>query len=767
MSALRVGLAHALLAVALCWDALLLGRVPYLRDVPVLYASDFAFLAQCLDAGLWPLWHPLIDGGRPFLFGYPPDVVLVGLFGWQGALRAEGPVHLWIAASGASFLAVGLGHRLPTAWAAGAFFACSGYVLALGSLFPLLQAAAWAPWVVGTALRVMDRAEGRCVAALALVAALQVSSLSAELVIQTWIVIVVLGGRWGEPRRWRAVAWGVLLAAALSAPVVAGTAAMAADSARAATFGPGVTLGWSMHPLALPGLVVPRYFGDMHTFSDAGYWGQPLFEDGYPYLLSTYLGAVVVLLAAMGATRRLALMALAGLLVASGAHGPLAPVLLVLLRAAHVRGPSKFLFLTTFAVVLMAARGLTRARTMTIGLAALGPGVVLTSVAAALFAVPQGTVAALGSLVPALQDPRAVFVMRHSWPADLLQAGLLALLSGVLLWRRRLLPLVGVLAVVDLVAAGADLNLHAPPAFYQVREPLRSLVERTRDDGRFRWFSYDPGAQLTFAPALVRANRDLPLYALEVQSLLPRTHVLLGLEGAFDEDRTGFAPRGSTLHPDERRPSRFREIHAFLRLGNVRYVVGFDPLPEDLVQLRGLAPQPEVAEPLRVHELRDPLPRAFWVPRFEVAADPATYRRRSMVVDFDPRQTVLLPAPPPALDGAESAPGEPKVIYERPDPHTVRLHVSTPPGFVVVLDGHDPGWRLRDDRGEVPLLRANGRYWAFPTRGGVRTLEAQFAPAWRRPAYTIAVLGFLATAMLAMRRPRSAAPTASGSPGTP
>ena len=67
---------------------------------------------------------------------------------------------------------------------------------------------------------------------------------------------------------------------------------------------------------------------------------------------------------------------------------------------------------------------------------------------------------------------------------------------------------------------------------------------------------------------------------------MPRTHVLDGLEGALDVDRMGLAPEGSTLAVAEASPALFRQHYDRLRLANVRWVMSFHSLPEDLVSLR-------------------------------------------------------------------------------------------------------------------------------------------------------------------------------------
>ncbi len=124
-------------------------------------------------------------------------------------------------------------------------------------------------------------------------------------------------------------------------------------------------------------------------------------------------------------------------------------------------------------------------------------------------------------------------------------------------WAR----LAGGLVVLDLLIVNGGLNPLAPAAFYDLRPDVAALVRPAAAEGAYRWFSYGvaytPG--LRFEPILSRAASDVWLYYLDRQSLLPRTPALDGWQGAFDVDRTGWAPAGSTLRVDETTPERFRE----------------------------------------------------------------------------------------------------------------------------------------------------------------------------------------------------------------
>jgi uncharacterized membrane protein YfhO len=79
--------------------------------------------------------------------------------------------------------------------------------------------------------------------------------------------------------------------------------------------------------------------------------------------------------------------------------------------------------------------------------------------------------------------------------------------------------------------------------------------------------------------------------------------------------------------------------------------------------------------------------------------------------------------------------------------------------MIVVSQGYDAGWRAEVAGQEVPLLRANGRYWALATPGGTREWALRFRPRWLPPALAIFSIGLLASlALLARPAPRSPTP---------
>jgi hypothetical protein len=722
--------ACALALAAVAWlfaGPLFAGRVLYYRDIGVTYYPDFVFVSRALAQGVWPLWHPQADGGAPFLMAYPVHLALLLLAGPRATLALSPPLHVLLAMGGATALARRLGVRTLGAGVAGGVFGLSGLVL--GSvLYPVFLAAAWAPLAVERLLALVEAPGPRRVAALALVLALQASTLGAEAVLQTAFMGVVLLPRWPRRREALAICASLAIAAALAAPALLGTAAMMRGTGRGRGFPPEVGLGYSASLPVLLEAVWPRFLGDPHTFSEAGFWGQPFYPDGSPFFLSLYLGPVVLLLVARAGGRgqgRLWGLAALGILLSLGANGPLAAVLAPAMR--HLRAPVKFFLLPTLAFALLAGKGLERAVEARFrrAMLAVGPGLLLLALALAAARAPSMLAAAVSHVVPAAGGALARDVIATRWPLELAVTGALTLGAGLALARgHRLAALAGLLALLDLVRVNGELNPSAEAEFYALRPAVARAVDSARAEGLFRWFSYGVAHSppLHWSRSVASRNSDVWLFYLDRQALLPRTQVLDRLEGAFDIDRMGLAPEGSTLAVAEASAMLFRQHHDRLRLANVRWVLSFFPLPHDLVSLSAAIPFGEVREPLLLYELRDPLPRAFFAQRLD---EPHSELGRA---------------------------AEARVGYERVDPHTVVLRGQTPPGFLVVLDGHHPDWKAEDRSGPIPIRVALGRYQAVPTGGGETVVTLRYRPAWRAPSLFLSAVGGLIALVLALRR---------------
>jgi hypothetical protein len=723
---LAVASVHVGAVLTLFGPALFGGRLLYFRDICLQYAPAYAWVAESLRTGVWPLWDPYSNAGEPFLLVYPVDLVLLLVGGERAPLGWGAALHLFVALLGASALA----RRQGMSWAAsavtGAVWGLGGFFVSTLSLVQLGQAAAWAPLVVWSMLGAVSRPTGRRLAVLAALLALQVSTLGAEIVLQTVFVGAVLAV---EPvlardrRRVGRLLLAGVMAALLAAPALLGVWSMAAGSARERGFSASESLAFSVHPVAMGEMLLPRFLGDPHAFSDRDYWGRVYFPTGFPYLVTLYLGLPALLLAARAGPRwRLWSLAFGGALVALGAYGPLG-LLLGSDVALPLRGPQKALFTTHLALALLAGFGLDRSRERPRArLLLVIPGAILLGMAFGLELWPGVVYGALSRLIPPLRDLRGLVAAVELWPPLWLTSGALALLVGLLLARGgRTAALAGLAVFADLLLVNHSANPLAPASFYDLRPGVAEMVHSAAAEGRYRWFSYGvahtPG--LLLEPITLRASSDAELYALDRQTLLARTPALDGLEAAFDVDRTGFALEGATLGVAETAPEHFRGHYERLRLANVRWVMSFRPLPEDLVRPRRELKLEEVQTTLKLYELRRSLPRAFWVPA-----------NRDLDSDLEP---------------------EIPVRYERLDPHMVRLSASTPPGQVLILDGYDPGWTAEDRSGPLPLRRALGRYRVLSTPGGEQVFTLRYRPAWPRLALFLMAVGFVGVAFLARR----------------
>lgn len=741
-------LVSAALAVTVLWlfrGPLLQGQVLYFRDISVTYYPDHWYVARWLARGLWPLWHAAADAGAPFLPVYPLDLAFLWLLGAPATLALSPPLHLLLLMAGAYRLARDLGRSPVAAVIAATVLGLSGLTLS-SVLFPNFMAGAWMPWVVWRTRALWREPSLRSVAALGVLAALQVSTLGGEVALQSALIGLVLAPRLPGRRELGALAGAGLLAASLAAPALLGLRALLEGSERGAGFSESEALAYSAHPAALLESVLPRFFGDVHTMTAAGYWGQPFFPSGNPYYLSLYLGSAVLVLAAGGRDRRLLGLAALGLLASLGEYGPLAPLLSSLTQ---LRGPVKFFYLTTAACALLAAEGYDRVRAAgRVGRAwvVLAPGVALLGLSMASALAPAGVAAALAFALPGADPALACAVVAEHWPRELAVTGATALALGATLASGgRKLPSIAVLVAFELARVNGGLAATADASFYELRPETARLVEHIRAEGSGRVFAYGVANSppLRWSPQLLEINSDVWLYYMDRQSLIPRTQVLDGLDGALDLDRMGWAPAGASLTAREYTPLRWQEHRFRLLLAGVRWVLSFHPLG-DGTRLAASARFPEVLEPLLLYELEGALPRAFWVPRAELG----------LAASFDPRLVVRLAEEPPLMPARTETDREPRVRYERPDPHHVRLELDTPPGFIVVAEGYDQGWTAAGPEGPIPLLRANGRYWALPTRGGEGGIDVRFEPSWRRPALALCVLGVLAAVVMSWPRVR-------------
>ncbi len=423
MAARRGALASAALAALLLipyGPMLFGGQILLTFDAFVYFYPFIAYRDAALVAGRIPLWASEYFLGAPFLANpqtgvlYPPNWLTIGIEPPAAyAFQAYG--HNVLAAIGTLLLARrGLGYGWLPGLTSAAVAGLGGHTLSLIGHLNQLQAAAWAPWILLALGDLWSAPRRRAIARLACLAALQFLAGHAQQVYMTvalaafWVLLGLIPGALPgtEPRpsvqgRLRQVpgivasgALAAILALAIVAPQLLATAETAAVGIRAdgLTFRDAVAV--SLPPWYLWRALLPAAQASLAPPSE---WATA------PGLAALLLAAVAI---GSGARRGfvfpLAAMALVATTLAMGQFTPLYRVLFEVVPGFDLfRVPARWLFLTGFAVALLAGAGVetVRSRAGSIGSLALG-GVGLALVFAAGASIPWLTGAAISPVWP-------------------------------------------------------------------------------------------------------------------------------------------------------------------------------------------------------------------------------------------------------------------------------------------------------------------------------------------------------------------------------
>jgi hypothetical protein len=749
--ALRPAARHDLLvaglALAVCVvlfpGALVRGEAFFERDLNFDWYLRLEAVARAVRSGGLPLWDTGTGFGQPLLAD--PGTQVLYPTTWLGLAlpRATGytafvVLHLVLTAVGGSRLARSLGAGPVGASVAALLWTLSGPMQSAVNLRQHFAGAAWMPWVLLAAHRAA-RSPGPG-SALALTAALvaQILAGSADVCAMTWALVVSgVTLRWaGERRRRRrrrATVRGALACAAAAGLAAGLTAIVWWPAVDVLSRSPRrdlpeeIRAAYSVPPAGLLRLAVP--LDPARVPPDDGSWPNLYGGSQPPFLASLYLG--VVALAVVGASlawKRLrwrAALLLAGsagaLAAAMGPQGPVYPLLMALVPPLRIfRYPSKLTLVAALLVALAVGLGLQALRRGRIG--------------------PRASSRFAGLLLAAALG--SVLVSHHYGPNDASSlAALLAVTAAAVLalaaWGRvrpgLAAAVVGALAVVDLVGAHAQLNPTAQPMLLLDPPPLVAQVDR--GEGQ-RLYVYDyhslpgtaerllgrPGPYSYVTPPPGWDRRVFIMVALRLY-LVPPFAGLYGLEGSYDFDIRGLYPVYlNDLTFFLRRTEGLPAQSKLLRMGAVGTVAslhdgGFGDPVATLVSL--------FPEPIRVWRVRRPLPRS-WVVGCARQADEAPAFAALLDPGFDPAGEVILSEPPPP--GSVCGPaGTSRFLAPRPD--RVRLEVEAErPGFVVLADAYDPGWRASIDGREAPVRRANVAFRAVAVPAGRHVVEMVYRP---------------------------------------
>lgn len=700
----------------------LTGETFYFRDLSLLFYPKKLFFAEAIRGGVLPLWDPLTNGGRPYLatpthIPLHPSNLLYLLLPVLAAFNVILVLHVLFCAVAAYWLARVLRMSEAAAAITGFAFAFCGCTLSAANVAPILFALPWIPMTIGLTHRALR--EGRSIAPAALAAAMPLYSASVEVTALLFVLLAV----WliaapapAAPRR-RVLAFALVavFAAALSLLQTLPALSVIEQSERREKRTYESFSGWSVSPLRLPELLVPRFFGDTDRISEGAYWGREHETLGYPYILSLYFGVPLLLLAAAGAfsgragndvpPRAMAAVAVTAIVLSLGSNLPFWRLVYDHVPLVTTfRYPVKAQSLALLPIALLAGCGWERLRSDAQMGKRFAMAALLIAIAAAIAA---WRVEAGGSL-----DDQAREVLVRGLAQTMFFAaavGAALMMSARAGWVAHVaLP---ALIAVDLLLAGQHVNDYAPRAIFDT-PPLARRVKEMIGPHRFYSSARPPGV---IAPD----DDQMWVARWQLATLDGYYATTFGIPVIFHTDYDGLAPlrvvnlgRAGERLPWERR-------RALLDRGAVAAFI--TPAQVQLPDVQEIARLDAPHRPLRLYANARAVAARF-VSSVELAADDADALRRLLATPPLERAVVEERAP---AGNCGTAP----IRVVRRGINTSSYQVDAPcAGLVVFSEPHYAGWIATVDGREVPHIRADYAFTAVPVAGGRHTIERRYRP---------------------------------------
>ena len=744
---LAASAALALLAVVVFLPALSPGVILFERDINGWWYPQVECFVRSVAEGTWPVWNPYFSFGLPLWedpavqIAYPPTWLnLVLLPATYYKLFAV--AHCWLAAWGVYAFLRATGTGRAGAFLGGAAWGLSGPLTSAVSLFHHYASASWIGWVLLALVKLLEHPGSG--AALRLGAAAGMLSLggSADVAAMTALVgtglLLMRPVRLRDGRVRRALAVSVVFAAAVAAVQWLPTLAYVWSAGSRLSFTPDQNMRWSLHPVSLLDLLVPRLTADM---SLAPAIQEHLFDAREPFLPSVFLGvpaAGLVLLAVLGRRDRLmgvcAALFVFLMVLALGRHTPVLPWLLHIRVVAIFRYPVKAAMAAAVLWGILAGLGMdlwSRDWGRAERRAAMGAAVLMALLAAGSWAGAQAL--SSGRLDGLLAQPAAhggagpaPFRLGITAAGAALTALLLLLRTSREAGRRWTGAAIGAVALVDLCAIAQKTNLYAPRELLETRPAVLSHLEPPVDHRRVQSSPSMPRS--AFDRFVGAPGWDLHqswAFAAQ-QSLIAPNGARWRLAGAFDGDFTGLTPAPLPLMADVLSGAGDRSIGTrLLELGAVDYFVSLVPVQRP--GLEHLAAIPSVyPDPIQLYRVAAALPRAYVVGRSRLVRAGEDPLRTLLDPSFDPHAEVLL-TEGDGVGAGGAFRGSARIVARTFRRVVIDVEASDV-GYLVLVETMVAGWRARIDGDPARLVRANGTFRAVRVPAGAHRVEMDYFP---------------------------------------
>ncbi len=671
----------------------------------------------------WPItsWHFSIPQPCPYFYWMKSGERL----DWPGDFTLLVPLHLAWGGLGMQRLLRTLGIRQRGQIVAGLAFGLGGYLVARGSFFPMIWAAAWLPWILTGVESLLQATDVRQ----RIITRLKISLYIAMMLLAghaqvAWYALL-FAGLWTVIRAWQtgklkvtARAVGIFAVCGLSAILLSAvqllpTAEYLLQSQRAAAYDYQTAMVYSFSPLRLLGLLIPDLFGNPgygDFYGYATYWEDAIYIGLIPFILAlTTLGWVVKKGSRShglrGTTIYLWAAAGIGTLLALGSNTPVFPWLFRNVPTFEMfQAPARWMIWPAVALPILAgfaADRWTQPQTkgrVVLNLAVFGGLILATAGWLGGKAVPQAEPGLIrGMILFGLAAAVSAFIARRI-PTE-------GKLGG---WGIT----AGLWIILDLLVAQAILNPTIPANTLNTAHSQIEQINKIRSGGRI-WI--DPQVE----------------YEIKFNQLFDFKDFRHGADGA--------AIRESLL-PDLNLLDRIPLVNNFDPLLPERYATWLEwmesakpPLAQNWLALAGTGAelvieaqgkQPPTLVPLAAR------PRVGWADCIERAGSPqvafAAVNQRlatgldmnCFVVDGDLPLTSLHP---------HAGEGTVTILEESPNRLLISAN-STADGWVVIRDSWYPGWQALVDGQPAPIMHADYLFKAVPVPAGNHRIALEYKP---------------------------------------
>lgn len=690
-----------------------------------------------LRQGILPLWNPLNGMGAPLLANYqlamfyPPAFPLFlldelwGVSGLAWGFTLLVPVHLaWGAAGMTRFLKqIGAGNRGQII--GGLAFGMSGYLVARGSFFSIIWAAAWLPWVMCWVEKLVTAGDKRetlktgltlslLVAMMLLAGHAQLSWYSLVLA-GLWFLFRTLhfGGKVLAVRKIGILAVFGLLAVLMAAIQLFPTFEYLQQSQRASAYDIDSAMVYSFSPLRLLGYLTPELFGNPgHNdfWGYATYWEDAVYIGLAPFLLALTTIGWIALKKNRGMPHRstaifLWSISLAGIILALGENTPIFPWLYSYIPTFDMfQAPARWMIWPTFSLS------------------------VLAGLAADRWTVPEKkgkvilNLVAFGGIILAFSAGVASLVMIEWEPGifrGLIYFGL-ALFATAFTARRistgpaaeKWRIVAALVIVLDLFAASMRLNPTAPAGIWSTENKGLSDINQVRDGSRVWMYpNFEQTAKYT--------------WYFQFDNFTNRTEW-----GAL-------------------RSSQLANLNL---LDNVPMVNNFDPMlparyadwmermadESPLTQRKWLSQVGAGAEiipdPAGVMQTDivpiDAESRFAWSPCAVQAASPEeAFVMTDRQVRGIEESNCFVVESSMASSASSITKSQSKILVTKDDPNRITLTLdSTDAGWLMIRDSWFPGWQASVNDVKTDLVPANYLFKALPVPAGKPQIELEYKP---------------------------------------